>query len=131
MHILIAEDDPILAKGLQRTLRHSGHAVDRIVHASAAAPNQWTCVTGPAEAEKSIRAGNAGYIFCGHVHEQKLYYTGAGGRPMLSGRSPEPTFPLGNIVNGWQSSAPPARHGAAAFVQRGGVIYLRSRKFIR
>ena len=28
MRILIAEDDPILADGLQRTLRHSGHAVD-------------------------------------------------------------------------------------------------------
>lgn len=28
MRILIAEDDSILAEGLQRTLRHSGHAVD-------------------------------------------------------------------------------------------------------
>ena len=28
MRILIAEDDPVLAYGLQRTLRHSGHAVD-------------------------------------------------------------------------------------------------------
>jgi len=28
MRILIAEDDPTLADGLQRTLRHSGHAVD-------------------------------------------------------------------------------------------------------
>jgi diadenosine tetraphosphatase ApaH/serine/threonine PP2A family protein phosphatase len=52
------------------------------VHASAAAPEQWTYVTGPAEAERSISAGNAGYIFCGHVHEPKLYYMGAGGRPM-------------------------------------------------
>ena len=52
------------------------------VHASAAAPGQWTYVTDPAEAEQSIGAGNANYIFCGHVHEQKLYYVGTGGRPM-------------------------------------------------
>ena len=52
------------------------------VHASAAAPEQWIYVTGLREAEESIRAGNAGYIFSGHVHEQKLYYMGASGRPM-------------------------------------------------
>jgi len=39
---------------------------DRLfVHASALAP-----------------AANASYVFCGHVHEPKLYYVGAGGQPM-------------------------------------------------
>ncbi len=52
------------------------------VHASAAAPEQWIYVTGPTEAEDSISAAKANYVFCGHVHEQKLYYTGIGGRPM-------------------------------------------------
>ena len=52
------------------------------VHASAAAPERSIYITGPAEAEESIRAGNAAYIFCGHVHEPKLYFMGAGGRPM-------------------------------------------------
>ena len=52
------------------------------VHASAATPDQWIYVTGPAEAEQSMRAAAADYIFCGHVHEQKLYYTGASGRPL-------------------------------------------------
>ena len=52
------------------------------VHASAAAPEQWIYVTGLREAEESIRAGNAGWIFSGHVHEQKLYYMGASGRPL-------------------------------------------------
>lgn len=52
------------------------------VHASAAAPGQWIYVTGQSEAEESIRAANAGYIFCGHVHEQKLFYMGADGRPL-------------------------------------------------
>jgi diadenosine tetraphosphatase ApaH/serine/threonine PP2A family protein phosphatase len=52
------------------------------VHASALAPEEWTYVTGPVEAEKSIRAAAAGIVFCGHVHEQRLYFVGAGGRPM-------------------------------------------------
>ena len=52
------------------------------VHASAVAPERWAYVTGPAEAEQSIKAGNASYIFCGHVHQPKLYFMGAGGRPM-------------------------------------------------
>ena len=65
------------------------------VHASADAPEEWTYVTGPAEAEKSIRAGNSGYIFCGHVHEQKLYYMGAGGRPMPFRPVPGTPIPTG------------------------------------
>jgi diadenosine tetraphosphatase ApaH/serine/threonine PP2A family protein phosphatase len=52
------------------------------VHASAVAPEQWTYVTNPKQAEQCIRAGNAHYTFCGHVHEQKLYFMGAGGQPM-------------------------------------------------
>lgn len=52
------------------------------VHASAVAPEQWIYITGPTEAEQSIRAARAGIVFCGHVHEQKLFYVGAGGRPM-------------------------------------------------
>jgi diadenosine tetraphosphatase ApaH/serine/threonine PP2A family protein phosphatase len=52
------------------------------VHASAAAPEQWIYVTSLREAEESIRAGNADYVFSGHVHEQKLYYIGADGRPL-------------------------------------------------
>jgi diadenosine tetraphosphatase ApaH/serine/threonine PP2A family protein phosphatase len=52
------------------------------VHASAAAPERSIYITGPVEAEQSILAGNTRYIFCGHVHEPKLYYMGAGGRPM-------------------------------------------------
>jgi len=52
------------------------------VHASAQAPEQWTYVTGPKQAEESIRAAKANYVFCGHVHEPKLYYAGADGQPM-------------------------------------------------
>jgi diadenosine tetraphosphatase ApaH/serine/threonine PP2A family protein phosphatase len=65
------------------------------VHASAAAPGKWTYVTDPAEAEQSIGAGNAKYIFCGHVHEQKLYYMGTGGRPMPFRPVPGTPIPTG------------------------------------
>ena len=52
------------------------------VHASAAAPERWIYVTGAREAENSLCAGKASYVFCGHVHEQMLYYTGASGKPL-------------------------------------------------
>jgi diadenosine tetraphosphatase ApaH/serine/threonine PP2A family protein phosphatase len=52
------------------------------VHASAAAPERWNYVTDAADAEQSMNAGSSNYIFCGHVHEPKLYYVGLGGRPL-------------------------------------------------
>jgi diadenosine tetraphosphatase ApaH/serine/threonine PP2A family protein phosphatase len=65
------------------------------VHASAAAPEQWIYITSLREAEESMRVGNAGYTFCGHVHEQKLYYMGAGGRPMHFRPVPGTPIPTG------------------------------------
>ena len=65
------------------------------VHASAAAPEQWIYVTSLREAEDSIRAGNAGYVFSGHVHEQKLFYVGASGRPMPFRPVPGTPIPTG------------------------------------
>lgn len=65
------------------------------VHASAAAPERSIYITSPREAEKSIRAGNAGYIFCGHVHEPRLYYMGAGGLPMPFRPVPGTPIPIG------------------------------------
>jgi diadenosine tetraphosphatase ApaH/serine/threonine PP2A family protein phosphatase len=52
------------------------------VHASAASPGEWTYVSGVVEAERSMKAAAAGFVFCGHVHEQMLYYMGAAGHPM-------------------------------------------------
>jgi diadenosine tetraphosphatase ApaH/serine/threonine PP2A family protein phosphatase len=65
------------------------------VHASAAAPEQWIYVTSLREAAESMRVGDAGYIFCGHVHEQKLYYIGAGGEPMPFRPMPGTPIPTG------------------------------------
>ena len=62
------------------------------VHASAAAPEQWIYVTGPREAAESMEAAKATYLFSGHVHEQKLYYTGVSGTPMTF--RPVPSTPI-------------------------------------
>jgi diadenosine tetraphosphatase ApaH/serine/threonine PP2A family protein phosphatase len=66
----------------------------RFVHASAAAPEQWVYVTGLREAEESLRAGNATYIFSGHVHEQKLFVTGATGKAVPFRPVPETPIPV-------------------------------------
>ena len=55
------------------------------VHASAVTPERWIYITSAKQAEESIRATDANYVFCGHVHEPRLYYVGAGGRPMSFG----------------------------------------------
>lgn len=75
----LGEGQRAFLAGLPLTVREDNIL---FVHASAVAPERWDYVTGPAEAEQSIRAGNASYIFCGHVHQPKLYFMGAGGRPM-------------------------------------------------
>ncbi len=66
------------------------------VHASAVAPDKWIYVTSPVQAEESLRAGKANFIFCGHVHEQVLYYTGASGRPMPFYPSSGAPIPVGH-----------------------------------
>ena len=64
---------------LPLSVRHEGVL---FVHASAAAPERWSYITGARQAAQSMRAANAQLIFCGHVHEQRLYYMGADARPM-------------------------------------------------
>jgi diadenosine tetraphosphatase ApaH/serine/threonine PP2A family protein phosphatase len=65
------------------------------VHASAAVPERWTYVTGPRQAALSMKAGEAGIIFSGHVHEQKLFYMGAGDYPMPFRPVPGTPIPTG------------------------------------
>lgn len=50
-----------------------------LVHASAHEPERWHYLHDTAQAELSIQAASASdegirYIFCGHVHQQALYY---------------------------------------------------------
>jgi len=57
----------------------------QLVHASAVDPARWSYITRPSEAAESMTAAQAQqatHVFCGHVHEQRLFYTGATGRTM-------------------------------------------------
>jgi diadenosine tetraphosphatase ApaH/serine/threonine PP2A family protein phosphatase len=65
--------------GLPLAVRHDDVL---FVHASAAAPERWSYITGARQAAQSMQAANAQLIFCGHVHEQRLYYMGADAKPM-------------------------------------------------
>ena len=53
-----------------------------LVHASADAPGRWHYVDNERRAEASLDAACLDpalrYVFCGHVHEQTLYFRGAG-----------------------------------------------------
>lgn len=48
-----------------------------MVHGSARDPGRWTYVDSAAEAQRSAAATDATRIFCGHVHEQCLYFENA------------------------------------------------------
>lgn len=64
-----------------------------LVHASAEAPDAWTYVHDVLRASQSLAAaGDATYVFSGHVHVPALYYTGAAGR--LLRFSPVPGVPV-------------------------------------
>jgi diadenosine tetraphosphatase ApaH/serine/threonine PP2A family protein phosphatase len=48
-----------------------------LVHASPEAPQAWTYVTDPRRAARALAAaGEASWVFCGHVHEPVLYTAG-------------------------------------------------------
>jgi len=50
------------------------------VHASAAFPDRWDYVDSPSAAQRCADAAKAVYTFCGHVHDQALYFEGPDGR---------------------------------------------------
>ena len=50
------------------------------VHASAANPERWDYVDSPAAAKRCADAAQAVYTFCGHLHDQVLFFEGANGR---------------------------------------------------
>ena len=55
-------------------------AASYFVHATAASPARWDYVDSASAALRCVQASQATYTFCGHVHDQQLYFTNAGGR---------------------------------------------------
>jgi diadenosine tetraphosphatase ApaH/serine/threonine PP2A family protein phosphatase len=58
------------------------------VHASAASPSRWDYVDSPSAALRCAQAAGTTYTFCGHVHDQQLYFAVSGGR--MSAFTPVP-----------------------------------------
>jgi diadenosine tetraphosphatase ApaH/serine/threonine PP2A family protein phosphatase len=50
------------------------------VHASAAMPERWSYIDSPSAAKRCVEASQATYTFCGHVHDQLLYFENQHGR---------------------------------------------------
>jgi len=50
------------------------------VHASAASPERWDYIDSPSAAQRCIDAAQTAFTFCGHVHDQELYFRGAFGK---------------------------------------------------
>ena len=51
-----------------------------LVHASAHNPARWDYVDSPGAAERCVTEAGATYTFCGHVHDQRLYFETPQGR---------------------------------------------------
>lgn len=56
------------------------HGEMLFVHANAHAPAAWGYVLERADAVRSLRATTQRLVFCGHVHEPRLYHLSATGR---------------------------------------------------
>jgi len=68
-----------------------------LVHASAVEPTRWNYIRRPLEAAESLAAAQAQkatHVFCGHVHEQRLFYIGAAGRTMAFEPTPGVALPV-------------------------------------
>jgi diadenosine tetraphosphatase ApaH/serine/threonine PP2A family protein phosphatase len=62
------------------------------VHASAVSPSRWDYVDSPSAAFRCSQAAGTTYTFCGHVHDQKLYFEIARGR--MRAFAPVPGVPI-------------------------------------
>jgi len=62
------------------------------VHASTVRPERWDYVDSPSAALRCSQAAGTTYTFCGHVHDQQLYFGVSGGR--MSAFTPVPGVPV-------------------------------------
>lgn len=75
----LSDDGKAFLSSLSLCVRESDFC---FVHASAASPQRWDYIDSAAAARRSIDAAQVIYTFCGHVHDQELYFQGAGGKTM-------------------------------------------------
>lgn len=85
--MLSIEQKQFLA-GLPFVVREDGIC---FAHASAASPEKWHYIDSPGAALRCADAAQASYTFCGHVHDQVLFFE-SGGR--MSEFRPVPGTPI-------------------------------------
>ena len=73
----LTEEQKVFLASLPLVVRHETVC---FVHASAAAPERWDYIDSPAAAKRCADAADASYTFCGHVHDQVLYFESTRGR---------------------------------------------------
>ena len=66
-----------------------------LVHASADSPQRWRYIDSPAAALRSVQAARAPHTFCGHVHDQTLYFERANGQMGAFRPTPGTAIPVG------------------------------------
>jgi diadenosine tetraphosphatase ApaH/serine/threonine PP2A family protein phosphatase len=64
------------------------------VHASAASPEKYPYVDSPTAALRCAEASESAHTFCGHVHEQRLYFAAPGPRMTVFRPTPGVTVPV-------------------------------------
>jgi diadenosine tetraphosphatase ApaH/serine/threonine PP2A family protein phosphatase len=64
------------------------------VHASAAAPDKYPYIDSPTAALSCVTASRLPYTFCGHVHEQRLYFAASPTRMTLFRPTPGVAVPM-------------------------------------
>ncbi|HEX2390762.1 MAG TPA: metallophosphoesterase family protein [Casimicrobiaceae bacterium] len=62
------------------------------VHASAASPHRWDYIDSPSAARRCAEAAATSLTFCGHVHDQRLYFDTS--RGPMSEFAPSPGTPI-------------------------------------
>ena len=69
-----------------------------LVHADPHDPGRWQYLDRPALVQRALGAAQrqwgATKVFCGHVHQQQLYYRAADGHPMAFSPMPDVPVPL-------------------------------------
>jgi diadenosine tetraphosphatase ApaH/serine/threonine PP2A family protein phosphatase len=89
------------------------------VHASAAAPERWEYIDSPSAAKRCLDAAATNYTFCGHVHDQRLFFETSRGsmsefRPSAGASIPVPSHRRWVAIVG-SVGQPRDRNPAAAY----------------
>lgn len=64
------------------------------VHASAASPEKYPYIDSPTAAQRCAEASESAHTFCGHVHEQRLYFAAHGPKMTLFRPTPGVAVPV-------------------------------------